>query len=87
MCVRLARSLCGKRFPEWARYSLSRCEWALASYDQHGARGKQHHPIIRSLNVQMDSHPLLLAEIIRRTGGSGSGLDNVSTDAATQEIH
>ena len=36
-------------FQEWAQHSLPRCEWARAYYDQHHARGKQHHAIIRSL--------------------------------------
>jgi transposase len=36
-------------FQEWAQHSLPRCEWARAYYDQHRARGKQHHAIIRSL--------------------------------------
>lgn len=36
-------------FQEWAQHSLASCEWARAYYDQHLARGKQHHAIIRSL--------------------------------------
>jgi transposase len=36
-------------FQEWAQHSLPRSPWARAYYDQHRARGKQHHAIIRSL--------------------------------------
>jgi transposase len=36
-------------FQEWAHHSVARCDWARAYYDQHHARGKQHHAIIRGL--------------------------------------
>jgi len=36
-------------FQEWAHHSVPHCQWARAYYDQHRARGKQHHAIIRGL--------------------------------------
>jgi hypothetical protein len=48
MCVGLVECV-RQTFQEWAHDSLARCQWARAYYDQHRARGKQHHAIIRGL--------------------------------------